>query len=83
MSDTPKTEKQKMLAGELYLANNAELAAESQRALRLLRLYNQTTETEPDKRIQTTLRSTLAALLTKTFPRMLSLWAIPVEYCGL
>ncbi len=54
MSDTFKTEKQKMLAGELYLPiNDAELVAESQRALRLLRLYNQTTETEGDKRIQT------------------------------
>ncbi|MBW4471998.1 MAG: sugar O-acetyltransferase [Stenomitos rutilans HA7619-LM2] len=53
MSNTPKTEKQKMLAGELYLATDAELTAESQRALRLLRLYNQTTEMEPDKRTQT------------------------------
>jgi maltose O-acetyltransferase len=53
MSDPSKTEKQKMLAGELYLASDAELQAESQRALRLLRLYNQTTETEGDKRLQT------------------------------
>ncbi|CAA9363009.1 Maltose O-acetyltransferase [uncultured Leptolyngbya sp.] len=53
MSDTPKTEKQKMLAGELYLATDAELIAGTQRALRLLRLYNQTTETEGNKRIQT------------------------------
>lgn len=53
MNDSPKTEKQKMLAGELYLASDAELQAESQRALRLLRLYNHTTEIEQDKRIQT------------------------------
>jgi len=53
MNDTPKTEKQKMLAGELYLANGAELQAENQRACRLLRLYNQTTETEREKRCQT------------------------------
>ncbi|MBC7969340.1 MAG: sugar O-acetyltransferase [Verrucomicrobia bacterium] len=53
MNDTPKTEKQKMLAGELYLANGAELQAENQRACRLLRLYNQTTETEREKRFQT------------------------------
>ena len=53
MSDTFKTEKQKMLAGELYLATDAELIAGTQRALRLLRLYNQTTETEGNKRIQT------------------------------
>ncbi|MBD2035665.1 sugar O-acetyltransferase [Leptolyngbya sp. FACHB-321] len=62
MSDTSKTEKQKMLAGELYLPiNDAELVAESQRALRLLRLYNQTTETEGDKRIQT-LRALFGAI---------------------
>ena len=53
MSDTFKTEKQKMLAGELYLATDAELIAGTQRALRLLRLYNQTTETEGNRRIQT------------------------------
>ncbi len=53
MNDTSKTEKQKMLAGELYLASDAELQAENQRACRLLRLYNQTTETEREKRCQT------------------------------
>lgn len=41
-----KTEKQKMLAGELYLASDPELAAESKRARRLLRMYNATTEEE-------------------------------------
>jgi maltose O-acetyltransferase len=39
-----KTEKQKMLAGELYLAEDPELAAENKRASRLLRRYNSTTE---------------------------------------
>ena len=53
MNDIAKTEQQKMLAGELYLASDAELTAASKRACRLLRLYNQSTETERDKRIQT------------------------------
>lgn len=47
-----KTEKQKMLAGELYLASDPELAAASQRARRLLRMYNTTTEEEQDLRSQ-------------------------------
>lgn len=41
-----KTEKQKMLAGELYLATDPELAADSKHARRLLRMYNGTTEEE-------------------------------------
>jgi len=45
-----KTEKQKMLAGELYLATDPQLAAENKRACRLLRMYNATTEEEPEKR---------------------------------
>jgi maltose O-acetyltransferase len=45
-----KTEKQKMLAGELYLGSDPELVAERQRARRLSRLYNQTTEEEPERR---------------------------------
>ena len=47
-----KTEKQKMLSGELYLASDPELAAESKRARRLTRLYNCTTEEEAEKRLQ-------------------------------
>ncbi len=47
-----KTEKQKMLAGELYLAYDLELAADNRRARRLLRMYNMTTEEEPEKRTQ-------------------------------
>jgi len=47
-----KTEKQKMLAGELYLAFDPELAAENKRACRLLRRYNATTEEQPELRFQ-------------------------------
>ena len=47
-----KTEKQKMLAGELYLAYDHELAVESKRARRLLRMYNATTEEELELRSQ-------------------------------
>lgn len=52
MNDPPKSEKQKMLAGELYLASDPELAAEHQRACRLLHAYNATPETELDQRVQ-------------------------------
>ena len=45
-----KTEKQKMLSGELYLASDPELRAEHQRADRLIRLYNATTEPELEQR---------------------------------
>lgn len=47
---TENTEKQKMLAGELYLPDDSELAADSKRARRLLRLFNQTTEDEREQR---------------------------------
>jgi maltose O-acetyltransferase len=47
-----KTEKQKMLAGELYRASDFELVAERQRARRLTRLYNSTTEQELERRSQ-------------------------------
>lgn len=47
-----KTEKQKMLAGELYLAADEQLIAERQRARRLARIYNSTREDEPDKRLE-------------------------------
>jgi len=39
-----RSEKQKMLAGELYLAADPELAVERRRARRLTRRFNQTTE---------------------------------------
>lgn len=47
-----KTEKQKMLAGELYLGFDAELVAERNLALRLLRMYNSTTEEQQEERWQ-------------------------------
>jgi maltose O-acetyltransferase len=45
-----KTNKQKMMAGKLYLAADAELLAERERARHLTRLYNQTTETQLHER---------------------------------
>ena len=47
-----KTEKQKMLAGELYRASDTELVSERQKARRLTRLYNSTTEEEMERRSQ-------------------------------
>jgi maltose O-acetyltransferase len=47
-----KTEKQKMLTGELYLANDSELVAENKLAIRLLRMYNSTTEEQQEQRQQ-------------------------------
>ncbi|WP_100486266.1 sugar O-acetyltransferase [Sporolactobacillus pectinivorans] len=45
-----KTEKEKMLDGELYHANDPVLVEERRKARRLTRLFNQTLETEMDKR---------------------------------
>lgn len=47
-----KSERERMLAGELYLASDPELAAASRRAQRLLRLYCQTTIDERERRTQ-------------------------------
>lgn len=47
-----KTEKQKMLAGELYLANDFELAGDRKRAQRLIKTYNTTTKEESEARSQ-------------------------------
>ena len=47
-----KTEKQKMLAGELYRATDSELVVQRQSARRLTRLYNSTTEQQQDVRSQ-------------------------------
>ncbi|WP_414548089.1 sugar O-acetyltransferase [Anabaena sp. CCY 0017] len=47
-----KTEKQKMLSGELYLAEDSELVSERKRASRLLRSYNTTTEEQEAQRQQ-------------------------------
>ena len=46
-----KTEREKMLAGELYLAADRELVAMRRRARRLTRMYNATTEEEDEKRL--------------------------------
>lgn len=45
-----KSQKERMLAGELYVANDPELRRENHRAKRLTRLYNQTTEAQPQER---------------------------------
>lgn len=45
-----KTEKEKMLAGELYLAWDEDLVSERARARRLTRLFHQTIETDDDAR---------------------------------
>ncbi len=47
-----KTEKEKMLNGELYHAGDPELTKERVNARRLTRLYNQTCETEDIKRTE-------------------------------
>jgi maltose O-acetyltransferase len=49
---TEKTEKQKMLAGELYLAADGELMRDRQRARRLTRIYNSTREDEVSERVK-------------------------------
>ncbi|CAH0120779.1 MULTISPECIES: sugar O-acetyltransferase [unclassified Paenibacillus] len=45
-----RTEKEKMLAGELYYGFDPELTEERQRARRLTRLFNSTVETETEER---------------------------------
>jgi maltose O-acetyltransferase len=47
---TDPTEKQKMLAGELYDASDSQLVAERTNARRLTRVYNSTSETELTER---------------------------------
>jgi maltose O-acetyltransferase len=49
---SPKTEREKMLAGELYVAADPSLTEERRRARRLTRLYNATTEEEPERRLE-------------------------------
>src|SRR5690242_13877305 len=44
------SEREKMLAGELYRAADRELTVARREARRLTRLYNQTTEEEVDRR---------------------------------
>lgn len=45
-----RSEKEKMLAGDLYRADDPELLADSQRADRLMRAYNATGADEPERR---------------------------------
>ncbi|ETY73370.1 sugar O-acetyltransferase [Lactiplantibacillus fabifermentans] len=47
-----KSQKDRMLAGELYIADDPQLAKENLRAKRVTRLFNQTTELEKDQRQQ-------------------------------
>ena len=56
-----RSEKEKMLAGELYRAVGPELAADALRADRLLRAYNATGADEPERR-QAILAELLGAL---------------------
>jgi maltose O-acetyltransferase len=59
------TEKQKMLAGELYLASDPELVTERLAARRLTRAFNATTEDEGEER-----RQLLNQLLGKVGPQV-------------
>lgn len=45
-----KTEKEKMVSGELYQASDPELVKDRLRARRLTRLFNQSLETDSDRR---------------------------------
>ncbi|PLR97518.1 sugar O-acetyltransferase [Bacillus sp. T33-2] len=45
-----KSEKQKMISGEMYLASDQDLIRERERARKLTRLYNETLETEYEER---------------------------------
>lgn len=56
-----RSEKSKMLAGELYRASDPELVADHLRALRLLEAYNATTADEGERRL-TMLRRLLGAV---------------------
>lgn len=46
------TEKERMLSGQIYIADDEELAADMQRSRRLTRLLNATTEEQREYRIQ-------------------------------
>jgi maltose O-acetyltransferase len=59
-----KTEKEKMLAGEMYNPANPVLVKEREEPRRKVRIYNQTLEIEGDKRIK--LLKELLGLLEKT-----------------
>ncbi|WP_067843936.1 sugar O-acetyltransferase [Amphibacillus sediminis] len=61
-----KTEREKMLAGELYHPSDPELINDRDNARRLIRLYNQTKETEMVKRT-TILKALLGSTGEKIF----------------
>lgn len=44
------SQKERMLAGELYIADDPELAADNQRAMSLMEMYNTTTATDVEGR---------------------------------
>lgn len=48
----PRSERDKMLSGDLYLASDPELAESRRRARRLCRLYNASTEQETELRLR-------------------------------
>ncbi|MFM6191891.1 sugar O-acetyltransferase [Planktothrix sp.] len=50
MNNTSQTEREKMLAGELYFANDPDLMLARQRASKQTRLYNNTTEEQLENR---------------------------------
>lgn len=52
MESITKTEKQKMLDGELYNAADSELSQEREQIRRMTRLYNQTTESDGEIRVK-------------------------------
>lgn len=47
-----KTEKEKMINGEMYISADPELVKDRENARRLVRLYNETLETDYDKRTE-------------------------------
>jgi|SRR6185312_10137231 len=57
-SDDPRSQRERMLAGDPYLASDPELLQHSRRALRLVERYNRTSVDDPEER-----RSILADLL--------------------
>lgn len=67
------TERQKMIAGELYMASDPELVALRKRARQLLRTYNSTTDDQLEER---------AVILQQLFGTTSErLWLEPPFYC--
>ena len=58
MSEATRSQRERMLAGELYLADDPELAAEALRAAELMKAFNDSSPAEPGER-----RRILAELL--------------------